>query len=132
MAAPMNDPNIALAGMARIGNPREPMGDAAYNVMQGATYTPSPNTTLVPRQDSQSGDLHGPGGARGYGSYMLPAGMGDKDGAAYRTVTNFPPMPMTDPSATQTQANGRILKGAVNRQTPNFGDGYGDSYQHSV
>lgn len=131
MAAPMNDPNIALAGMARIGNPRQPMGTEAYN-LTGVGYVPSPNTTLVPRQDAQSGGLDGPGGSRAYGMYPLPAGMGDKDGAAYRTVTNFPPMPLTDPSAAQTQANGRILKGAIDRQVPNFGEAVGDSYEYGL
>lgn len=122
MATPMNDPNVALAGMARVGNPRVPMGNDAYSVLAGAQYTPSPNTQLVPRQDAQSGGLDGPAGNRAYGAYPLPAGRGDQDGARYRTITNFPPMPHTSPESTQTQANGRVLNPAINRQTPNFGE----------
>jgi hypothetical protein len=101
------------------------MGNEAYSVMAGAQYTPSPNTTLVAKQGDQAGDPTPPGGIRGYGSYALPAGMGDKDGASYRTQVAFPPMTM--PMAAQTQANGRILKGAVNRNVPNFGDAYSDT-----
>lgn len=127
MAAPLNDPQIALAGMARVGNPRVPMGNDAYSVLAGAQYTPSPSTTLVQKQGDQSGGLDGPTGARAYGSYPLPAGSGDKDGAAYRTQVAFPPM--TVPQAAQTQANGRILAAAVNRQVPNFEEERALSYE---
>lgn len=118
MADPMNDPNAAVAGMARVGNPRVPMGNDAYSVLAGAQYVGSPNTHLVPRQDAQAADPTPPTAIPGQHQYPLPAGVGDKDGAVYRTQMAFPPM--TLPQAGQTQANGRVIRPAVNRSVPNF------------
>lgn len=126
MAAVYNDPDSALAGMARIGAPRVPMGNDAYSVLANAQYKDSPNTTLVPKQGAQGGVLDGPAGNRRYDSYALPAGMGDKDGAAYRTQMQS--VPQTVPLAGATQANGRIIRSAVNRTNPNFADGNMTSY----
>lgn len=123
---PDNDPAVALAGMARIGSPREPMGDSAYEVYGGASYQPSPNTTLVQKQGDQGGDLSGPAGNRAYGAYPLPAGSGDRNGAVYRVGVSFPQA--TIPQAGMTQANGRMVRHAVQRNLPNFGDGIEASY----
>lgn len=108
----------ALAGMARIGNPRVPMGDAPYNVKAGAAYVPSKNTTLRKKGGAEAADPTPPTAIRGRTAYPLPAGDGDRNGAKFRIQAKFPPS--TLPEAGQTLANGRIVKSAINRSLPAF------------
>lgn len=121
---PANDPAAALAGMAKVGNPRVPMGNAAYTLQGG--YTPSKNTTLRPKGGAQAGDPTPPTGLRKSVAYPLPAGSGDRNGAGYRVVAKFPPH--QSPEAGATQANGKVVRSAVNRSQPAFQDGSERSY----
>lgn len=123
---PANDPALALAGMAKVGNPRVPMGNAAYTLQGG--YTPSKNTVLRPKGGAQAGDPTAPGTKvnRATGGYPLPAGSGDRNGAGYRVQAVFPPH--QSPEAGFTQANGRVVRSAVNRSQPAFSDGSERSY----
>ena len=113
-----NDPKAALAGMAQVGNPRVPMGDSAYAAPK--TYGSSPNTTLRKKGGAQSADPTPPTGRRKGTQYPLPAGSGDRDGAAYRVSVRLPGPSLHEASA--TQANGRVIRPAVQRQYPNFND----------
>ena len=117
---PANDPAAALAGMAKTGNPRVPMGNAAYTLGHG--YTPSKNTTLVPKKGAQAGDPSVPGSKadRKTGGYPTPAGSGDRNGAGYRVQAVFPPHQA--PEAGATQANGKVVRSAINRNLPAFTD----------
>jgi hypothetical protein len=121
---PANDPAAALAGMAKVGNPRVPMGNAAYTLQGG--YTPSKNTTLRPKGGAQAGDPTPPTAIRKTGRYPLPAGSGDRNGAGFRVQAVFPPH--QSPEAGLTQANGRVVRSAVNRSQPSFSDGSERSY----
>jgi hypothetical protein len=123
---PANDPAAALAGMAKTGNPRVPMGDAAYTLNHG--YTPSKNTSLRPKGGAQAGDPSAPGSKadRAQGGYPKPAGKGDRNGAGYRVQAVFPPHQA--PEAGATQANGRVVGSAINRSLPAFTDGSEPSY----
>lgn len=117
--AAQNDPATAIAGMAKVGNPRVPMGDAAFN--SPVTYTGSKNTKLVAKTNTAAGDNAGPTGSRKGVIYPKPAGKGDRNGAAYRVSVALPGP--VDPNAGNTQANGRIIRPAINRSSPNFSDG---------
>lgn len=106
-------PEEALAGMARIGYPREPMGNQAY-MLTGGPMTG--RATLMPRRNAQYMDPTGPGTKvnRRYASY----GVADRNGARYGiTVSYDPPMSI---EASATQANGRIIPCCVNRERVNF------------
>ena len=113
-----NDPKAALAGMAQVGNPRVPMGDTAYQAPK--SYGSSPNTTLRAKGHSKSGDPTPPTGHRTGVQYPLPAGSGDRDGATYRVSVKL--LAPTLHEAGATQANGRVIRPAVQRQLPNFTD----------
>jgi hypothetical protein len=122
---PANDPAAALAGMAKVGNPRVPMGNSAYSL----SNTPPPlSGTLRPKGSVAAGDPSAPGTKqnRARSPYPLPAGQGDRNGAGFRVQASFPPA--TAPEAGATQANGRIVKSAVNRSLPSFTDGSAASY----
>lgn len=123
---PANDPAAALAGMAQVGNPRVPMGNAAYTLGHG--YTPSKNTQLRPKQGAQAGDPTAPGTKqnRAQGGYPVPAGKGDRNGAGYRVQAVFPPHQA--PEAGATQANGKVVRTPINRDLPAFTDGSERSY----
>lgn len=123
VASNIPSPEEALAGMARVGNPRQPMGLSGFG-FTSPTAAPSQGT-LIPKKGAQSGDPTPPTATRGHGAYPLPAGTGDHDGASYRIVARMPQT--TDPSAGQTQANGRIITRPGNRQLPNFSGGASDS-----
>lgn len=105
-------PDEALAGMARIGAPREPMGNAPYsNVVNASAATG--NAIPVPRRDGKAGDPSMPGSKadRAYGS-------ANRNGARYGIAVNYAaPVP---PEAAPTQANGRIVRAATNRDRVNF------------
>ena len=110
-------PEEALAGMARIGNPRQPMGQTGFS-FNSPTSESSPNTKPVPRKNTQAGDPVGNTKAnRKAVMYDLPAGQGDRNGAKYRITAQFPPH--SSPEAGATQAHGRII-GAAGGQSGNF------------
>lgn len=111
-------PDEALAGMARIGAPRQPVGNAVYSSVEHFTAADATNTMLVPRRNVQAGDLAGPAGARVYGSL-------NRNGARYGIGVGYS-APISH-EASATQANGRVFKSAVNRDRTNFDMGFSTS-----
>lgn len=106
-------PEEALAGMARIGAPREPMGNQAYTLTGGPM---TGKATLMPRKNTQSGDPTAMGTKvnRVFGSL-------NRQGARYGIGVSYqPPMSI---EASSTQANGRIFRSATNRDRVNFDQG---------
>ena len=109
-------PEEALAGMARVGNPRMPMGNDGYT-FNDASSVPSKNTTLVAKshsKDTEPGLMPGQPGTHRYASY-------DRNGAHYGVVVNY--VAQTSPEAGATQANGRIIRSVAAKSSPNFWDG---------
>lgn len=112
-------PEEALAGMAQVGSPRQPMG-SSWQGFNDATGDPSRYTHPVAKHDTQAGDPVGNDKANRKGiAYPTPAGVGDRNGAAYRISASFPPS--TSPEAGATQGNGRII-GATRGQSGAFAD----------
>lgn len=103
-------PDEALAGMARIGAPRVPMGNSVYSTVNNASGNPDKGA-LVPRRNTQAGDLSGRAGNRVYGSH-------NRNGARYGIAVSYA-APIS-PEAAATQANGRVFKSAVDRDRTNF------------
>jgi hypothetical protein len=114
-------PDEALAGMAKQG--RQPMMKEGIGF---SSPSASPKAgTLVPKKGAQAGDPYGSKGApRSNVQASLPAQ--DRNGAAYSIKARY--TKLTDPSAGQTQANGKIIKTAVKRDRTNFDSGAGASY----
>lgn len=110
-------PDEALAGMARIGAPRVPMGNSVYSTVVNASGHPDKGS-VVPRRNTQAGDLSGPAGNRAYGTH-------DRNGARYGIAVNY--AAPVSPEAAATQANGRVFKSAVDRDRTNFDMGVGTS-----
>lgn len=110
-------PDEALAGMAKVGNPRQPMGTAGYT-FNDASSAPSENTTLVPKTGNAKGAVEpaaGPTpGTHQYAAY-------DRNGAHYGVVVNY--VAQTSPEAGATQANGRVIRSVAGKSAPNFWDG---------
>lgn len=107
-------PDEALAGMSRIGSPRQPMGQQGF-AFNSPTSEGSPNTTSVAKKGAQAGDPTGSNKKNRKGiQYPLPA---ERTGAQYRITAKFPPH--TSPAAGATQANGRIIgAGGVGQAGP--------------
>jgi hypothetical protein len=104
--------------MARIGNPRQPMGQSGFS-FNDPSGEPSPNTTPVAKKSGKTADPTNPGSKanRKAVMYDLPAGRGDRNGARYRISEKFPPH--SSPEAGATQAHGRII-GSATGQSGNF------------
>lgn len=113
-------PDEALAGMAKVGNPRQPMGTDGYT-FNDASGAPSKNTTLVGKKGAQAADpalAPGQPGTHRYAAY-------DRNGAHYGVVVNY--ISQTEPAAGATQANGRIVRSVAGKSAPNFSDGASSS-----
>lgn len=105
------DPDEALAGMARIGNPRIPMGNSAYTL---SPTVPPERGTLMPKGHSKSVDpnvMNAGTGTHTYGSY-------NRNGAHYGVAVMC--CSLVDPAAGQTQANAKIVPSVAMRSAPNF------------
>lgn len=98
----------AIAGMKSMG--REPMGDSAF-----AASSPSASSTgkLVPKKNSAAGDP----AMTGTGS--RPQVMQEKLGASYKVRPGVG-RTVTDPSASATMQNARMIPSAINRSGQNF------------
>ena len=121
MANSSEDVDAALAGMAQVGSPREPMGTTAIDT----TYFASANTGnqhLMPRGNVQSGEPTISNKAN-RPQVMLGA---DRLGAKYTVFTNL--VQSNAPEAGATQASGRIVKPSTNRSRGGFDDAMGSSY----
>lgn len=109
-------PEEALAGMARVGSPRVPMGNDA---IPNPNVVPVLRGTLVPKGHSKTQDPYvGPTNHRQNVSQ-------ETLGAAHTIAVSTPPM--TDPSAGATQANGHIIPSATTR-SESFVDGGNGAY----
>jgi len=109
-------PDEALAGAASSGRAvmgREGTKFSSPSVKPGAGK-------LVPKGSEKSVDP----AASGTGNKVNIAR--ERTGATYRVTPAY--MKQTDPSAGATQANGRIIKSATNRDRTNFDGGAGTSY----
>lgn len=116
-ASNIPDPAEALAGMARIGNPRQPMGNDGFSF--NAPSAAPERGTLMPKKGNAKGAVEpaaapGQPGTHAYASY-------DRNGAHYGVVVNY--MAQTSPEAGLTQANGRIVRSVAMKSAPNFYDG---------
>ena len=122
MANSSEDVDAALAGMAQVGAPREPMGTTAIDT----TYYASGNTgnqLLEPRGNVQAGDPTAGEAPSARNQVMLGA---DRLGAKYTVFTNL--VQSNAPEAGATQASGRIVPAVTNRSRGGFDDGMGASY----
>jgi len=120
----LTTPEEALAGMARIGSPRIPMGTSTITDFANANVVPPLKGTLIPKTGNAKG---------GTDPYVIP-GMqvrenvmwgSERSGASYR-VKAFAP-PCIDPSCSATQANGRIIPSRMPRSA-SWDDGMAGAY----
>lgn len=105
----------ALAGMARIGAPRQPMGNAPFQA-KNASATDTGSATLKGKNNKQSGDPTAPGTAKARSAVSA-----ESSGACYAIKTSIHPVGPVEASA--TQANGRKFSPAINRTATEFGAG---------
>lgn len=112
-------PEEALAGMARVGSPRVPMGDSAITDFANAKGVPPLKGGLIPKQGGQAGDPTPPTGAKSNVSQ-------EALGASYRVKAVTPPM--MSPEAGATTANGMIVPSNLNRQDA-WGEGVQGAYE---
>lgn len=115
-------PEEALAGMARVGSPRVPMGNSAITDFANANPVPPLRGALIEKKGNAKGDTphEPPTGVRG----NVPV-FSEKSGASYRIKAVTPPM--IDPAAGATQANGKIVPSVMHRGD-SFGDGASGAY----
>jgi hypothetical protein len=120
-------PEEALAGMAQVGSPRVPMGTSMVHDFTAITATPVKGT-LVPKGNTVSGTPYEnqsvPPANQGLPANRVPI-QAERLGAAYRIGVNVPAPMLIE--ATSTQANGRVVTSAVQRDD-NFGDSARNSY----
>lgn len=111
-------PDEALAGMAKVGAPRVPMGK------DGVAFT-------APSAGPTTGKLVGKGGAQAAdpalgGTGSRGAVSAESLGASYRVTARY--QKQTSPEAGATQANGIRIAPAIQRSKPAFDDGIGASF----
>lgn len=111
-------PEEALAGMARVGSPRVPMGLSAITDFANANAVPPLHGTLVPKKGAQAADPTPPTGHRENVAW-------ESMGASHRVTVSTPPL--TDPAAGATQANGRIISPSLDRGD-SWSDGMSGAY----
>lgn len=105
-------PEEALAGMARVGSPRIPVGNSAIE----SSASPALQGTLVPKKGAQAADPALVPGLSGGRNAIINENLG----ATHAVTVGVPPM--TDPAAGATQANGHVVKSSINR-ADSFWDG---------
>lgn len=115
MASGSTPQEEALAGMARVGSPRVPMGNSAF---VASFPSASPERGIVmSKKHSKSVDpavMNTGAGVHRYGSY-------DRNGAHYGVPVMF--SASVDPAAGLTQANAKIVPSVAMRSAPNFAMG---------
>lgn len=116
-----SDIDAALAGEATQG--RQPVGSGL--TFTDASSAPSANTTLQPKNNTQAGDPTAAGTKVNRQNIQQTPEM-ERNGASY-TIKGVIHKP-TAPEAGLTQANGRIVQSATNRDRSNFDNGMGTSY----
>ena len=116
-----SDADAALAAMATQG--RTPMGKDGIKFTDGSSAGTG-RATLVPKKGAQAADLSG--GKADRVPVMRDADS-ERKGATYGIVAGL--HKPTDPAAGMTQANGRIISSATNRDRGNFDGGAEASYK---
>jgi hypothetical protein len=117
-------PEEALAGMARVGSPRVPMGTSAIMEFINAKIIPPFKGTLMPKTGNAKGDAGYPEATKANRENV--DFRAENSGAAFR-INAFVP-PTTSPEATATQANGRIVPPILDRYAT-FDDGMDGAYK---
>jgi hypothetical protein len=117
-------PEEALAGMARVGSPRVPMGTSAIMEFINAKVIPPLKGALVEKTGNMKGDVNYPEAIQA--SRQNVDFRSENSGATFR-INAFVP-PTTSPEATSTQANGRIVPPIMDRGDT-FGDGMYGAYK---
>jgi hypothetical protein len=117
-------PEEALAGMARVGSPRVPMGTSAIMEFINAKVIPPLKGALVEKQGNAKGDATYPEPIQA--SRQNVDYRSESSGAAFR-INAFAP-PMMSAEATATQANGRIVPPILDRYAT-FDDGMDGAYK---
>lgn len=114
-------PDEALAGMAKVGKPRKPMGKDALKDVSFPSATPKGKSVkLMPKKNTAAGD------PTVQAKPARPNTTVERKGAAYGIRTNY--SAPVSPEAGATQANGRIIRSAIARDNANFNDGNATSY----
>jgi len=111
-------PEEAIAGMARVGSPRVPVGNSA---IETAKVAPALQGTQVPRHNTQSADPALVPGIHGRNAII-----NENLGAQHSISASTPPL--TDPAAGATQANGHMVPSSINR-SGSFSDGSSGAYK---
>jgi hypothetical protein len=116
----LGSPDEALAGMAKVGKPRVPMGDSALKDAKFPSATDTGRTMKMPRKNTQAGDptLE----SKPSRSNVSVERMGPAFGVRVNIAAPV------SAEASSTQANGRIIRSAVYRSNENFNDGNAASY----
>ena len=127
MANSSENVDAALAGRAKVGAPRTPMGTEAATSAQYPSATDTGRATLKPRGNTQAGDpTLGPTNARTAQQYDSVYGR-ERNGARYAVTVNT--VVPTAPEAGATQASGRTIPATIVRTRQLFDDGMGSSYR---
>ena len=108
--------------MAKQGRTPVGRGGTAFTA---PSATGTGKATLVPKKDAKAADPANPGSKADRQNIQQTPAM-ERMGAAY-TIKGAIHKP-TDPSAGMTQANGRVISSATNRDRGNFDGGAGASY----
>ena len=119
----LTTPEEALAGMARVGSGRIPMGTSAITDFANANAVPPLRGELVPKTGNiKTGDPYIIPGLQVRSNVVWGS---ERSGASYRVKAIM--SPTIDPAATATQANGRIIPSVINR-SGSWADGVDGAY----
>jgi len=117
-------PEEALAGMARVGSGRIPMGTSTITDFAHANAVPPLRGELVPKTGNiKTGDPYVIPGLQIRGNVAWGS---ERSGASYRVKAIM--SPTIDPAASATQANGRIIPSVINR-SGSWADGMSGAYE---
>ena len=100
-------------------SPRPTMETSAARGFRNSSAEPSKHTTLVKKKGAQAGDPTAQ--AKPSRSNVLSPNAKGRNGATYGIRVGF--QASVSPEAGATQANGRIIGPAMNRQRPSFQEG---------
>jgi hypothetical protein len=118
MASSIPSPEEALAGMAKVGAPRTPMG--LLGVQFSAPSAAPESGNKVPKNSGKGVDpaIQGKG--------TRNAVMGEQKGGAYSIGDSY--MKQTEPAAGATMQHARLFKSVIQRSKPNFQSGIDSTY----
>jgi hypothetical protein len=117
-----NSSDEALAGMAKQG--RTPMGKDGVKFTDVSSKGTG-RAKLVKKGGAQAGDPTGMG-TKANKANVARSTNGEREGAAYKIAARI--YKPNDPAAGLTQANGRVISTATNRDRGNFDGGNSASY----